>query len=647
MEPKRAKIRWKASLVAINFAIFASSAAWFAIQPSFEAFIVLLASIAAILIHFGLRNNARQQAFDQAIATLLIIVCTTFILYLANSSNNNSQALPLLTSNTNETTLLGRIFWETNRYGGLLINRTLLKVYIKKGEYILVGSSAINVEGSPNDGDILIFPPGTVSGPIGQELIPFAPYDYDLPNSDNDYLVPTDYFSCSSQGIAKRNPNIGRISSFEQKIAGPDTISDEVTGRPGGQVPGAYIPCYFQASQDGIYSIAFLGPYGKDKDGFVTTSLPTFGSNQGVSVTAWDVTVRPDLMQSTTITGRVFTHYLAAASIEGTVFSGKEVYIVSKDGFIYKYVSVADDNGYLLYSNRFGFLNNDGTPLYRNILAAPSSPQKAQDLLTETLGGVELGLPENLIFFETPSREALDALQIPTFVAVRPGVFNFRLEGGDVVFETDGVRGVFGIVISFDGINFSPDEPQNRYIQGVVLESGLVRIPWDVRNSKGEIFPEGEYFAKITIPTPSSGEIHFLTLDVENDIDGTIIELINPLNGVCPPIEGGCFGAFFDDRGYRTSGGTLVGTGINLALCPNSAGNPPSLIGTDFRTGFDTRTKGRAYGGTTNQNGLTVCDKNAGFGDKKGLDTWTFSWTADTQIVKFRIDYNIPTSGYP
>ena len=53
-------------------------------------------------------------------------------------------------------------------YGGILTRRALFKVYVKAGETILLGSSAVGV----GSGDILLYNPGQVTGPVGQENIP-------------------------------------------------------------------------------------------------------------------------------------------------------------------------------------------------------------------------------------------------------------------------------------------------------------------------------------------------------------------------------------------------------------------------------------------------------------------------------------------
>ena len=84
------------------------------------------------------------------------------------------------------------------------------------------------------EADILVFDPGTVTGPIGQEVIP-----------------ATADFSCEAQRPDTTTTNIGRIRSRTPELAGP---------RP---AAGGYEPCRFSAPTTGIYSVIMIGPNGQ------------------------------------------------------------------------------------------------------------------------------------------------------------------------------------------------------------------------------------------------------------------------------------------------------------------------------------------------------------------------------------------------
>jgi hypothetical protein len=118
-----------------------------------------------------------------------------------------------------------------------LLRRTLLQVYANKDEYILLGSSAVGVD----SGDILIY--GKKTGPIGDETL-----------SD-------EKFKCSTQRTTTGNTNQGKITSRNQELAGPNTITNATNATPG-TITDAYTPCYYQAPANGIYYVVIYGPDG-------------------------------------------------------------------------------------------------------------------------------------------------------------------------------------------------------------------------------------------------------------------------------------------------------------------------------------------------------------------------------------------------
>ncbi|MEO0969161.1 MAG: SdrD B-like domain-containing protein, partial [Cyanobacteria bacterium J06639_18] len=131
--------------------------------------------------------------------------------------------------------------------------------------------------------------------------------------------------------------------------------------------------------------------------------------------------------------------------------------------------------------------------------------------------------------------------------------------------------------------------------------------------------PVGSYTYKITV---HSGEYHFPISDAENNYyGGPTVTLLNTSN--TPPLTNTTL--FYDDRGYVTSNGTLVGE-LNKALCGVNPTNPAysdPINGTDSTVpGF--RTFGTATGGNANRKCGSSGGQAASFGDTKTLDTWTF-----------------------
>lgn len=508
------------------------------------------------------------------------------------------------------------IEWRNSKYGSSLGRRTLLKVYAVANEHILVSSSAVGVPNDPNEdelGDILIYNPGLVTGPVGAEVIP-----------------ATASFSCNQQRATAGNGARGRIANRAQELAGPNAA-------------GGYLPCYYQAPTTGIYDVVMLGPAGPDSNrerslsGLVDAPDSDFLATQRTAITAWDITIAdsPTGTYANDREGRTFAYYFALF----TGGNGRPIYttayVTSQDGFTYALSPRgADPYGFLFYVNQYGFLNTNDAPLYRNVMADPRLTTQAQNQLDRLQGGVRIQPPQYPIFLQRPAPETLQALSIPT-EAAPPVVSDFTFTGPDGKPQTTpgaggtfsftisgGSAGVFVMVLSRDGVTFDPTLPTNRVLIGTTTGAGRISVSWDGRDNAGAIFPPGKgYTAAVVV---SGGEVHFPSLDVENNLEGTTIELLNPPGGRCPPWNGGCFGAFYDDRGYRTTDGRLVGVEVNGALCAGNPGNPPNPPFSDPIRGYDSRENVRGWGFTSGGNPDALCDPEGGFGDKKGIDRWTF-----------------------
>jgi uncharacterized repeat protein (TIGR01451 family) len=500
--------------------------------------------------------------------------------------------------------------WRTETYGGLVLRRTLLKVFANAGENILVGSSAMGVTNGTTTGDILIFNPGGVTGSIGSETV--------VPANAN--------FKCSSQAAGN-----GKIVSRAQELAGPKALT-------GGGNPNGYTPCTYTAPTTGIYDVVIYGPWGfsATTDGTITGDISLAGANnfndkQGSSIAAWDVTVRSNNTTSTIdLNGRLFSNYYALFNgINGRLLNFP-IYPVTNDGFRYKVqLRNLDPNGFLIYGNQVGFWDSDGkTPLYHDIIG-----QDGQ--IASPTGGVSLARPQYATFVNPVDVTALSYIDtfdpngiangtgitinpvLPTVVS--PPVFSGTVSGNTSLLGSGGTftfssstGGNFQIVISRDGVNYDPTNINNRVLRGIMASSGAQSIAWNGKDNNGVAMPTGSnYPVKLTV---QGGEYHFPLLDAENNFSGgpTFTLLNTSLAGKTT--------AYYDDRGYKTIGGTTVGT-IGSALCGI---NPPTIAFSDPIIGFDTTTNNRAYGQSGNAgNANTAC--NGSFGDTKGLDLWTYS----------------------
>lgn len=499
------------------------------------------------------------------------------------------------------------IEWRTSFYGNFLKRRTLFKVYAQAGEVLLLGSSAVGVQ----DGDIRVYNSGRVDGQIGDETIP------DTPD-----------FSCAQQRTQTAFDQ-GRISSREQELAGPTTIIDASTGEPGTDVANGYTPCYYVAPEVGIYTVVFYGPEGDDSDEAMPptgevdlASEANFNEEQTTSVAAWDVTVRSSLTSTDDLSGRLFTRYLTRFTGNWPRPVNSSYFVLTTDGYIYRVdMRGLDANGFVVYANDVGFLDSDGSPLFHDVLSVPEGPTIEQDQLQNLQGGVSLAPPTHFIFFNQPSPEAIEELEVPLNPVI-PEINSLTFEGvlgdndttvgagGVFTFDTN-IKGIYRLVISRDGQDFSPTNPQNRVLRDT-HDAGTQTIVWDGLDNSGTPFPLGEnYPAQLIV---RGGEIHFPMLDAESSLrGGPSYTLLNPPGGECPSLDNGqpdCNIGFYDDRGYITANGTAVGTPGEVL--PGT--NPPNPPVSNLLTGFDTTTEQRSFGDGS----------RTGFGDKKGLDLWTF-----------------------
>lgn len=570
---------------------------------------------------FPLRQNARPAVL------LASLICCVGLLAPARAAAEGSGTLYPSTTTTGKR---ANVEWRNSTYGSILKRRTLFKVYVEAGEYILLGSSAVNAPIAPggnkndNKGDILVYDHKAVTGDIGSEVLPAAA------------------FSCLAQRAATGNVNQGRVGSRAAELAGPDAINNAANATAAGQVAGGYTPCFYQPPAQGIYDVVFLGPSGDNSDAENNQSSAigddprNFNSVQQTSVAAWDVTVRTSLADATTTKpGRLFTYYLAALTGGNSNPVQSNMYVVTKDGFQYRINGRGSDPyGWISYANAVGFSDSDGTPLYHDVLAVPTRDVQAQNQLFEVQGGVSLALPEFPMFVGLPDDAALTYLNFPT-KAIPPSVMDLAFagiattnittpgKGGTFSFNTN-VAGTYEFVISRDGVNFDPTKPENRVYRKNLTVPGAVTIMWDGLDNAGVEFPVGDqYKARASV---HGGEVHFPSLDVENSIaGGPEVEMLNSPGTTCFAFNGRCTGAFYDDRGYQTANGTLVGTAINGTLCAADAGLVPNPLVADVQTGYDSAGTERSFGFAVGGNSRTkVCDLDGGFGDKKGLDKWTY-----------------------
>ncbi len=512
------------------------------------------------------------------------------------------------------------------RYMDRVVRRTFLYVYADAGEYILLGSSNIG-----SGGDVGIYTPRDFGVP-GDEPNPGAA-DFTCTAGTS---LPGDHYS---------GPGVGEIAGRAQELAGPHSADGS------NLVSGGFQPCAFQAAQPGIYGVLFtVAPGEPGPNGQVSGTR-----DSGNSVAAWDVTVRASAVSTEDIDGRLFTYAFNGftGGNNRPVFS--TLYYTTRDGYRYRQdLRGLDPNGYALYGNTFGFLD-DNVPLYRTL-------RGDEALVTSLPPGVSAQAAQYPIFFsdiqpggsgEAGAERVLTTLGIP-LVPPSPQISEVVFEGtlGGAVtatatggtfsfFTTDTVS--YQIVISRDGVDYDPANPVNRMLTGIAF-SGAHQVDWDGLDNNGDPFPAS--------PTPygyrargRNGEVHFPIIDAENNGNPSNPAIpgggptITRLNGTDP----GDTTVFFDDRGYVTLSGDAIGE-RNGSLCPpgaHAAADPAVSL-----TGVDSSTSYRLWQFGRNRN--RDCRSDAGWGDAKAVNLWTYFLTPERaevlEIREFRIDVGTAVS---
>lgn len=505
--------------------------------------------------------------------------------------------------------------------GGSLQTRSIFRVYAQAGEYILLGSTATGLGGTSN---IRVFNPGLVTGTIGQETVPGSPS-----------------FSCNAQRTSTGNTLLGDINSRAEELAGPDTITNATNGARGNAITNSYVPCYYQAPSTGIYSVIFdpvntttaaVGDLGDIN----MASANYFNVNQGNHISAWDVTVRSSLTSTVDLNGRMFFYYTYVRHGTNPRFANFSVYPVTLDGYRYQIdLRSLDPNAFIVYGNQSGFFDPDGvTPLYHDILGS-------DDALTTITGGATIQRPQFPMFFTPPTSNPqlntiLTTLGIPS-TPTAPAISSFVFTGNTTnntgsIFSTGGtftytanVDHSYDIVISRDGVNFDPSNANNRHLRGLKSSGTGLSVTWDGKDNVGTNFPVGNYSVQLFI---KAGEYHFPLVDAENSPNGGPSSTLLNAPGSC--ISGNCSTAFYDDRAYTLSNGTIVGTysgGVPQVL----PGNGPPATATSGSSGFNSTTTQRTFG-----NGSST-----GWGDRKGLDFWTYfpSTTLSAPLQVYQADF--------
>jgi fimbrial isopeptide formation D2 family protein/uncharacterized repeat protein (TIGR01451 family) len=466
------------------------------------------------------------------------------------------------------------------------INRqTLLRVYVKAGETVNLGSSV--PESANNPHDIVVRGPGSFN------------------------------FTCDVDNTT----GFGFIDTLVKESNGPQGTANT----SGNTNPNGYKPCTFKATIEGIYEVEFRSPYlapsGNPTPVSITGTLYTTQTNQQGGVAAWDITVRDaNNTVGSSRKGRVFTNYIAMNMGANARQLSSQFYIQTKDGYRYRTdMNNVDPFGFIFFSNNRGFIDKtNNSTLYHSAKAPDNS-------LNPFYGNVQVQRPDvpdtttdttHLVFFNLPDTDTLVFLGIPTVAPIPPTPTNFQFVGpngttgnqtyvgvgGNFVFDVP-ERGSYSIIIDTnnDGIY---DQSSDRLLQNIAVP-GTNSAFWDGKDASGNnVSPlpnNNPYNAQIKF---RAGEYHFPMLDAENNASGFIIEMLNapgsfPLEKDQNESNVDRFTVYYNDSNYTTANNTLVSLDGTGAPSPRNATRGVNSAGGAHRF-------------------------SSNYGDFKGMDTWTF-----------------------
>ncbi|MUG97481.1 DUF11 domain-containing protein [Scytonema sp. UIC 10036] len=457
--------------------------------------------------------------------------------------------------------------WSPNLTTANITRKTLLKVYVQAGETVNLGSSVHTSDPSFNGQDIVYRSPSGQKG------------------------------SCDVQSTG-----FGFIDTLAKEQAGPLPNA------------GGYTPCSFVANETGVYEVEFHAPeLGSDQRNppskATNADFPT-DATQTSTVSAWDITVRDS--QGNVKLGRVFTNYLAFNLGTNGLSLNSDFFIQTKDGYLYRTaMNGVDPFGFIFFANSRGYKDGDST-LYRSTRAAGNT-------LAPFLGDVQVQRPDvldtltdmtHLVFINKPDVATLTSLGIPSAPLIPPKPTNFKFTGkngasgnqtfvgagGHFSFDSSSL-GSYEIILDTDN-NGIYDPSVDRVLQNVSLPGKSV-VLWDGKDAQGNnLLPRpanAPYNARIRL---RAGEYHFPMLDAENNPSGFVIEMMNAPGPFPPGINK--FTVYYNDDNYKTKDGTDVDL--------NGPGNPTNPR--NAAVGIDSTSGQHEFSG--------------GYGDFKGIDTWTF-----------------------
>ncbi|SFT17625.1 DUF7507 domain-containing protein [Sphingobacterium wenxiniae] len=425
----------------------------------------------------------------------------------------------------------------------------------------------------------------------------------------------------------------GNIPNRTAELAGPLRPGENANNNK-------YRPIYYTvpAGGEGIYRVEFESRDPESTSNGNWQGISNWSQGNDITILAWDISV---VSGNNFIPGRVYATNLnltmgnpsSGSTGYNTVEFRGSVYTRTHDGYTYR-VTHKGSNGivFAFFVNNRGFYEiEDGEIklLYKSIDGEASTARnRVHNPNTRDVNGNIT----HKMFYTYPATDMPavanasigisngSGIEAPTTVEtwlntmpIIPDVQNVKVFG---VEGTEGRLGHKGGRIEFD----APVAGQYRIVMESLHASFTTRVFtgeaqeghnvvfWDGKDGAGNATPGGEIPMSVKVILQGA-EVHFPFFDVEYNIGGIAIELLNINNSNNVLTDR----VFWDDTDL-THSSALVGNAVNPVVNSHL-----TQINGVFNEGQPSSSNGHNYGGG-NHNG----EAQNTWGDKKSIDTWTF-----------------------